>query len=39
MAYKEFANIYDELIYEDIDYNKVAEKIINLCTENNINFE
>ena len=39
MAYKEFANIYDELIYEDIDYNKVAEKIINLCTENNINFD
>ena len=39
MAYKEFANIYDELIYEDINYDKVAEKIINLCTENNINFE
>lgn len=39
MAYGEFANIYDELIYEDINYDKVAEKIINLCTENNINFE
>ena len=39
MAYKEFANIYDELIYEDINYDKVAEKIIDLCTENNINFE
>jgi predicted TPR repeat methyltransferase len=39
MAYKEFANIYDELIYEDIDYDKVAEKIINLCKENNVNCE
>ncbi len=39
MAYREFANIYDELIYEDINYDKVAEKIINLCTEHNINFE
>ncbi|AWK51862.1 class I SAM-dependent methyltransferase [Clostridium beijerinckii] len=39
MAYGEFANIYDELIYEDINYDKVAEKIIDLCTENNVNFE
>lgn len=39
MAYKEFANIYDELIYEDINYDKVAEKIIGLCTENNMNFD
>lgn len=39
MAYKEFANIYDELIYEDINYDKVAEKIVKLCNENNINFE
>ncbi|WP_315070269.1 class I SAM-dependent methyltransferase [uncultured Clostridium sp.] len=39
MAYKEFANIYDELIYEDINYDKVAEKVIKLCNENNINFE
>lgn len=39
MAYKEFANIYDELIYEDIDYDKVAEKIINVCKEKDINFE
>jgi len=39
MAYKEFANIYDELIYEDINYDSVAEKIIDLCTENNISFE
>ena len=39
MAYGEFANIYDELIYEDINYDKVAEKIIDLCTENNVSFE
>lgn len=39
MAYKEFANIYDELIHEDINYDKVAEKIIDLCTENSVNFE
>ena len=39
MAYKEFANIYDELIYEDINYDEVAEKIISLCTENNIILE
>ena len=39
MAYNEFANIYDELIYEDINYDKVAEKITDLCTQNNIEFE
>ena len=39
MAYGEFANIYDELIYEDINYEKVADKVINICKENNINFE
>jgi len=39
MAYGEFANIYDELIYEDINYDKVAEKIIALCTKNSISFE
>ncbi len=39
MAYGEFANIYDELIYEDINYDKVAEKIIHLCTKNNVSFE
>ena len=39
MAYKEFANIYDELIHEDINYDKVAEKIINLCTENSGDFD
>lgn len=39
MAYGEFANIYDELIYEDIDYDKVSEKIIDLCEKNNTEFE
>lgn len=39
MAYKEFANIYDELIYEDINYDKISEKIISLSNENNIEFE
>jgi SAM-dependent methyltransferase len=39
MAYKEFANIYDELIYEDINYDEVADKIIGLCSENNLDFE
>lgn len=36
MAYEEFANIYDELIHEDINYDKICNKIINLCKENNI---
>ncbi|WP_297422335.1 class I SAM-dependent methyltransferase [Clostridium sp.] len=39
MAYKEFANIYDELIYEDIDYDNVEKKIIDLCKENNVKFQ
>ena len=39
MAYGEFANIYDELIYEDINYDKVCEKIIDICTENSMIFE
>lgn len=39
MAYGEFANIYDELIYEDINYDEVAEKIIDLCTQNSIEFD
>ncbi len=39
MAYKEFANIYDELIYEDINYDEISEKIIGLSNANNIEFE
>lgn len=39
MAYTEFANIYDELIYEDINYDKVAEKILEICKDNNIKFD
>ncbi|SFC54951.1 class I SAM-dependent DNA methyltransferase [Clostridium uliginosum] len=39
MAYGEFANIYDKLIYEDIDYDLVGDRIIDLCKENNIECE
>lgn len=34
--YKDFASIYDELINTDIDYNTWADKIIDICTEKNI---
>ena len=36
MAYKEFANIYDKLIYEDINYNEISNKIMDICENNNI---
>lgn len=36
-SYKQFAKIYDELIYEDIDYKKIGEFILSLCSEYNIN--
>ncbi|MBN1039159.1 class I SAM-dependent methyltransferase [Clostridium botulinum] len=39
MAYGEFANIYDKLIYEDINYDLVGNRIIELCKENNIKYE
>lgn len=39
MAYNEFANIYDELIYEDVNYDEVAKKILEICRDNNIKFE
>ncbi len=32
-CYNDFANIYDELINEDIDYKLWAEKIIEICDE------
>ncbi len=38
MAYGEFAKIYDELINEDINYDSMINKIIKVCTENNIEF-
>ncbi|MBW6410022.1 class I SAM-dependent DNA methyltransferase [Clostridium weizhouense] len=39
MAYGEFANIYDKLIYEDIDYNLVSNRILELCKEYQIQYE
>lgn len=39
MTYGEFAAIYDELICQDIDYNKIEQRILKLAEENNIKFE
>lgn len=38
-CYKEFAQVYDELINSDIDYKTWASKILCICKENNINME
>ncbi|SCK04673.1 Glycine/sarcosine N-methyltransferase [uncultured Clostridium sp.] len=38
MAYGEFAKIYDELINEDINYDEMVSRIVNICEEENINF-
>lgn len=38
MAYGEFAKIYDELINEDINYDEMVNRIIDICEEENINF-
>lgn len=38
MAYGEFAKIYDELINEDINYDEMINRIIDICNENNIDF-
>ncbi|MGL5354229.1 MAG: class I SAM-dependent DNA methyltransferase [Clostridium sp.] len=38
MAYGEFAKIYDELINEDINYDDMINKILQVCNENNIEF-
>jgi len=38
MAYGEFAKIYDELINEDINYDEMINKIIEVCKEHNIEF-
>lgn len=37
MNYGEFAIIYDKLINEDIDYNKIAKRIFQICENYNIN--
>lgn len=39
MAYGEFAKIYDELINEDIDYDKIGDRILDISKDLNINFE
>lgn len=36
MVYGEFAKIYDKLIYEDIDYNLIAQRLKKIMQENNI---
>lgn len=36
MAYGEFAKIYDDLINEDINYDNMASRIIEICNEHNI---
>lgn len=38
MAYGDFAEIYDELIYEDIDYDSMCSRVIEICKEENITF-
>ncbi|MEG1254750.1 class I SAM-dependent methyltransferase [Clostridium sp.] len=35
-CYNDFANIYDELVNEDIDYKSWADKIIEICGESNV---
>lgn len=39
MAYGEFAKIYDELINEDINYDEMTDRIIEIGRENNISFD
>jgi SAM-dependent methyltransferase len=39
LAYGEFAKIYDDLINEDIDYEDMCSRIIEICKVENINFD
>lgn len=39
MAYGEFAKIYDNLINEDIDYEDMCSRIIEICKKENISFD
>lgn len=39
MVYGEFAKIYDKLIYEDIDYSLIAERLKEIIKENNVKAE
>ena len=36
MAYGEFAKIYDELINEDINYDEMVERILDICSSYNV---
>ncbi|GIM28681.1 S-adenosylmethionine-dependent methyltransferase [Clostridium polyendosporum] len=38
-SYKKFANIYDQLIYEDVNYDKISEKIYSLCNKYSVSFD
>ncbi|MDZ7543644.1 class I SAM-dependent methyltransferase, partial [Clostridium perfringens] len=38
MTYGEFAKIYDELINEDINYQEMCDRIIDICKDENISF-
>ncbi|WP_294189601.1 class I SAM-dependent methyltransferase [uncultured Clostridium sp.] len=38
MAYGDFAEIYDELIYEDINYDSMCSRVIDICNEEEITF-
>ncbi|MDU1314960.1 MAG: class I SAM-dependent methyltransferase [Clostridium septicum] len=38
MAYGEFAKIYDELINEDINYDEMVNRIIEVCSKYNVDF-
>lgn len=35
MAYEEFAKVYDELIYEDINYDKISKRLISIIKKYN----
>lgn len=38
MAYGEFAKIYDELINEDINYDEMVQRIIDICNDEKVKF-
>ena len=38
MAYGDFAEVYDELIYEDINYDSMCARVIDICNEEKITF-
>ena len=38
LSYGEFSKIYDELINEDINYTKICNRIIEICKEEELDF-